>query len=71
MKVGDYGLGEELYKEDYYLDPNGDPVPIRWLAPETLIYGNDGSLTVRPQTKVSNIWWEIERFMMNKKKKKN
>ena len=55
VKVGDYGISEEMFKEDYYHDHNGVAVPIRWMAPESMNYMN-GKLSMRHITKEANIW---------------
>lgn len=55
VKVGDYGLAEEHFKEDYYTDSNGDNIPIRWLAPETLLCSDNGVM-LRYINKDSNLW---------------
>ncbi len=46
----------ECLQEDYYFDVNGDAVPIRWLAPESIGFLSDGALAVRPVNKDANIW---------------
>ncbi|KAL1117451.1 hypothetical protein AAG570_004777, partial [Ranatra chinensis] len=35
VKIGDYGTGIELYKDEYYIVENV-AIPIRWCAPETV-----------------------------------
>jgi hypothetical protein len=46
-----------VLQEDYYFDANDDPIPIRWMAPESLRYAADGSLMVKKVTKEANIWY--------------
>ncbi|KAJ8919683.1 hypothetical protein NQ315_006211, partial [Exocentrus adspersus] len=62
LKVGDYGLAQSRYPEDYY---QGSPrVPVRWCSPESLICT---LTTIQPKkhTMESNVWslgvtiWEI------------
>jgi hypothetical protein len=37
VKVGDFGLAQILFPADYYQSSSSAaPVPIRWMAPETL-----------------------------------
>lgn len=36
VKIGDYGISTQSYKEDYYLTEEGVALPIRWCSPETL-----------------------------------
>ncbi|XP_065218774.1 uncharacterized protein LOC135844477 isoform X2 [Planococcus citri] len=66
VKVGDYGISLQNYKEEYYF--NGDiALPIRWCAPETL---KCTETTIEPQqvTGASCIWsygvllWELEEW---------
>ncbi|XP_041095409.1 uncharacterized protein LOC121307289 isoform X2 [Polyodon spathula] len=67
VRIGDYGLSHNHYKEDYYLTPDKLWVPLRWVAPELLdeIHGN---LLVIDQSKESNVWslgvtiWELFEF---------
>jgi serine/threonine protein kinase len=64
VKVGDYGLSEELYKDDYF-EYNDDALPIRWLAPESVQLTEDSSVFLRNITRESNLWsfgvalWEV------------
>ena len=58
MKLGDFGFAREIYMNDYYRQSNDQkPLPIRWMAPESII---DGIFTTQ-----SDIWsfgvvvWEI------------
>ncbi|XP_077577621.1 uncharacterized protein lmtk3 [Stigmatopora nigra] len=67
VRIGDYGLSNNHYKEDYYLTPDKLWVPLRWIAPE-LLEEYRGSLIVTDQTKTSNVWslgvviWELFEF---------
>lgn len=36
MKIGDYGVSTQIYKEDYYFTEEAVALPIRWSSPETL-----------------------------------
>ena len=36
-KVADFGLAQDIYVADYYRIGHGTPLPVKWLAPETLI----------------------------------
>ncbi|GAB1606284.1 mitogen-activated protein kinase kinase kinase 21-like isoform X1 [Argonauta hians] len=66
VKVGDYGLAEDKYKEDYY-DTGCDLLPVRWMAPETLTL-QKGVWRTRAFTSQANIWsygvsmWELIQF---------
>ncbi|XP_045213080.2 uncharacterized protein LOC123563954 isoform X2 [Mercenaria mercenaria] len=63
LKVGDYGIGEDLYREDYY-DTGRDLLPIRWMSPESLEV-KQGVWQLKEFTVQSNVWslsvllWEI------------
>ncbi|XP_037639826.1 uncharacterized protein si:dkey-40m6.8 isoform X1 [Sebastes umbrosus] len=67
VRIGDYGLSHNHYKEDYYLTPDKLWIPLRWIAPE-LLEEYRGSLIVTDQTKTSNLWslgvviWELFEF---------
>uniref|UniRef100_G3PMZ8 non-specific serine/threonine protein kinase n=1 Tax=Gasterosteus aculeatus TaxID=69293 RepID=G3PMZ8_GASAC len=64
VKIGDYGLAQNKYKDDYYKTSDQTCVPLRWIAPELLdeVHGN---LLVADQTPQSNMWslgvtmWEL------------
>ncbi|XP_038567211.1 uncharacterized protein si:dkey-40m6.8 isoform X2 [Micropterus salmoides] len=67
VRIGDYGLAHNHYKEDYYLTPDKLWIPLRWIAPE-LLEEYRGALIVTDQTKTSNVWslgvaiWELFEF---------
>nr|XP_057940229.1 uncharacterized protein lmtk3 isoform X2 [Doryrhamphus excisus] len=67
VRIGDYGLSHNQYKEDYYLTPDKLWIPLRWIAPE-LLEEYRGALIVTDQTKTSNVWslgvviWELFEF---------
>ncbi|XP_029142196.1 serine/threonine-protein kinase LMTK3-like, partial [Protobothrops mucrosquamatus] len=67
VRVGDYGLSHNNYKEDYYITPNRLWIPLRWVAPE-LFDEMHGNVIVIDQTKESNVWsmgvtiWELFEF---------
>ncbi|MGH0125456.1 UNVERIFIED_CONTAM: hypothetical protein FKN15_019082 [Acipenser sinensis] len=54
VKIGDYGLSHNKYKDDYFVTVDQLWVPLRWIAPE-LIDEVHGNLLVVDQTKPSNI----------------
>lgn len=40
VKIGDFGLAQDIYKNDYYRrTPDENMMPVRWMAPESLMYG--------------------------------
>lgn len=42
VKIGDFGMARNLYSTDYYIKHGRGPMPIRWMAPESL---QDGIFT--------------------------
>lgn len=57
VKIGDFGLARDIYKNDYYRKEGEGLMPVRWMPPESLV---DGVFTSQ-----SDIWafgvlcWEI------------
>ncbi|XP_072759722.1 proto-oncogene tyrosine-protein kinase ROS-like isoform X2 [Anoplolepis gracilipes] len=39
VKIGDFGLARDVYKDDYYRKVGGGLLPVRWMAPESLVIG--------------------------------
>ena len=39
IKLADFGLSREIYEKDYYKIAGKAVLPIRWMAPECLLYG--------------------------------
>ena len=57
IKIGDFGLARDIYKSDYYKKAGEGWLPVRWMAPESLM---DGVFTAQ-----SDVWsygvlvWEV------------
>lgn len=57
VKIGDFGLARDIYRNDYYRKEGEGLLPVRWMAPESLV---DGVFTTQ-----SDVWafgviiWEI------------
>ncbi|ELU14564.1 hypothetical protein CAPTEDRAFT_134203, partial [Capitella teleta] len=57
VKIGDFGLARDIYKNDYYRKEGEGLLPVRWMSPESLV---DGIFTT-----LSDIWafgvlmWEV------------
>ncbi|XP_037376870.1 proto-oncogene tyrosine-protein kinase ROS [Talpa occidentalis] len=57
VKIGDFGLARDIYKNDYYRKRGEGLLPVRWMPPESLM---DGLFTTQ-----SDVWsfgiviWEI------------
>lgn len=49
VKIGDFGLARDIYKNDYYRKEGEGLLPVRWMSPESLV---DGVFTTQ-----SDIWW--------------
>ena len=39
VKIGDFGMSKNLYSKDYYRINGKAVLPVRWMSPESLIYG--------------------------------
>lgn len=55
MKIGDYGISTQTYKEDYYFTEEGVALPIRWCSPETLNVSESVIETKKVNNKTVNI----------------
>ena len=51
IKIADFGLARAVHNKDYYKVDGATVLPIRWMAPESLIYGMF--------TAASDVWWVI------------
>ncbi|XP_077867292.1 uncharacterized protein LOC102805130 [Saccoglossus kowalevskii] len=69
VKIGDYGISQHRYKNDYYNSCHDIKLPIRWMAPETL--DCQGVWVVPKESSMSkpaNVWsfgvilWELLEF---------
>ena len=50
VKIGDFGLARDIYKNDYYRKEGEGLLPVRWMSPESLV---DGVFTTQ-----SDIWYD-------------
>ena len=48
VKIGDFGLARDIYKNDYYRKEGEGLMPVKWMSPESLI---DGVFTTQ-----SDVW---------------
>ena len=37
MKVADFGLTRDIYQRDYYRQSSRCQIPVKWMAPESLV----------------------------------
>ena len=49
MKLADFGLARGVQQKDYYRIAGQTVLPVRWLAPESLVYG--------VFTSASDVWY--------------
>ena len=62
VKIGDFGMSQNLYSSDYYRVRGQVVLPVRWMSPEAIIYGKF--------TTESDVWsfgvvmWEVFSFAM-------
>lgn len=49
VKLADFGLARRMEDKDYYLMGGKRVLPVRWMAPESLIYGLS--------TSASDVWY--------------
>jgi len=48
VKIGDFGLARDIYRNDYYHKEGEGLLPVRWMAPE--------NLTLKIYTVQSDVW---------------
>ena len=39
IKLADFGLSRDIYEKEYYKIGGQTVLPVRWMAPESIIYG--------------------------------
>ena len=49
MKLADFGMARGVQQKDYYRIAGQAVLPVRWLAPESLVYG--------VFTSASDVWY--------------
>ena len=49
-KLSDFGLARDVHEKDYYIVTGQTLLPVRWMAPESLLYGKF--------TSASDVWYE-------------
>ena len=57
VKIGDFGLARDIYKNDYYRKEGEGLLPVRWMSPESLI---DGVFTTQSDVWCVNFFTEVE-----------
>ena len=51
VKLADFGLARRMEDKDYYLMGGKRVLPVRWMAPESLVYGLS--------TSASDVWYVV------------
>lgn len=62
VKIGDFGMSQHLYHNDYYRVHGEAALPVRWMPPESIVYG-----TFTTETDVWSfgvVMWEVFSFAM-------
>ena len=62
IKIGDFGMSHKLYSAGYFRDKSSTMLPVRWMSPESIIFGKFST--------ESDVWsfgvvmWEVFSFAM-------
>ena len=51
IKLADFGLSRDINEKEHYKIGGQTLLPVRWMAPECLIYGIF--------TTATDVWWEV------------
>ena len=51
VKVADFGLARGIHDKDYYRVKQAALLPVRWMAPESILYGKF--------TSASDVWYNL------------
>ena len=59
VKISDFGMCKNLYSKDYYRVSGKASLPVRWMPPESILYG---TFTTRGDVWSFGVVWEVFSF---------